>query len=160
MPEQCTVCHHPQLEYDFRALIRSQHLVVLLVVAICVYAFVEPFPKVVPRLANLRSPTLSAHNVTLQQSTGTYVTETRAKRRSSVSTLSPSKGLRRAKLTSVEHVFYNRVPKCGSSATRDILMTLAKKNGFNLKLSSTYDALAIRQSEQVGATIHIICVFL
>ena len=112
----------------------------------------EPFPpKVVPWLADLRSLTLSAHNVTLGQSTGIYVTETRAKRHSSFSTLSPSKGLPRTKLTSVEHVFYNRVPKCGSSATRDILKTLSKKNGYNLKFSSTYHAFAISQSEQVGA---------
>ena len=137
------------LQGKARSFARPQYLVVLLVSAVCIYVLASPVsPKLAPWLANLR--VLTEDDVTLQQSVGIYDdTEAEPERQGYLSTIHPSHALLTAQLTSVRHVFYNRVPKCGSRTTHDILKTLSKRNGFHLKFSNIYHNPTISRSKQV-----------
>ena len=52
-------------------------------------------------------------------------------------------------LHDVERVVYNRVPKCGSEAVRDIIRVMARKHKYNIEMSTNYLQYVISKQEEV-----------
>ena len=52
-------------------------------------------------------------------------------------------------VNSTNSIFYNRVPKCGSSTTMMIINALAEQNGFKMKSARVFTKIYLNNTTEV-----------
>ena len=60
-----------------------------------------------------------------------------------------------SRLENLSVLFYNRIPKCGSSSVNNIIKELSKKNRFGIKFSRNYSGCRADKTEQVSEAANV-----